>query len=134
LAFHRIIRGVEIMKNQTVAVLGASPNPERFSNRAVKRLREKGHKVIPVNPGCVAIEGLPAVKTLGEIGEEVDTVCVYVGPSNIGGSIKDIVKLNPKRVIMNPGAESEELKKALREAGIPCTEACTLVLLASGEF
>ncbi|TAL16464.1 CoA-binding protein [bacterium] len=122
------------MKREIVAVLGASPNPERFSNRAVRRLREKGHKVIPVNVNCVPVEGLPALKTLGEIQEEVDTVCVYVGPSNIKSSIEEIVKLNPKRVILNPGAESEELKAALNKAGIPCKEACTLVLLSSGEF
>lgn len=117
-----------------VAVLGASPKKERYSNKAIHMLRSHGHRVIPVNPGHREIEGLPVVSRLTDINQPVDTVTVYVGPDHIGPLISDIVKLKPARVIMNPGAESDELTRALDQAKIPHLEACTLVLLSTGQF
>lgn len=117
-----------------VAVLGASPNPERYSNKAIRQLKSKGHEVLPVNPGHQTIEGLPVAPSLDKIEGPVDTVTVYVGPAHIGPLIKDIVALRPRRVILNPGAESAELAAALEESGIPHIEACTLVMLSTGQF
>ena len=119
---------------QTVAVLGASNNPERYSNMAVRRLCDAGHRVIPVNPALQTIEGLPVAKSLGEIREVVDTLTLYVGPQRSGPMIDDILRLAPKRVILNPGTESPELAAALDRAGIPHLEASTLVMLQTGQF
>jgi predicted CoA-binding protein len=117
-----------------VAVLGASPKPERISNQALHRLQAKGHKVIPVNPAHQMIDGIPVVKRLSEIGEAVDTLTIYVGADHIGAIIPDIIKLRPNRVIINPGAESVELTTALALAKIHYLEACTLVMLSTGQF
>ena len=119
---------------QTVAVLGASNNPERYSNMAVRRLREAGHHVIPVSPAFPAIEGLPVAKSLGEIEEPVDTLTLYVGPQRLAALTDEILRLAPKRVIFNPGTESPELAAALDRAGITHLEACTLVMLQTGQF
>lgn len=119
---------------QTVAVLGASSNPERYSNMAVRRLREAGHHVIPVNPALPAVEGLPVAKSLGEIKEPVDTLTLYVGPQRSAAMIGEILRLAPKRVIFNPGTESAELATALDRAGISHVEGCTLVMLQAGQF
>jgi predicted CoA-binding protein len=119
---------------QTVAVLGASANPDRYSNMAVRRLREAGHRVIPVNPALEVIEGLPVAKSLGGIAEPVDTLTLYVGPQRSAPMTEDILRLAPKRVIFNPGTESPELATALDQANIPHLEACTLVLLQTGQF
>ncbi len=59
---------------------------------------------------------------------------LYVGPSRIAPLIQEIVDLNPGRVILNPGTESDELKKALKNAGISFIEACSLVMLKTGQF
>jgi predicted CoA-binding protein len=119
---------------KTVAVLGASNNPERYSNMAVRRLRDAGHHVIPVNPALETIEGLQAAKSLGEIKEVVDTLTLYIGPQRSGPMIEDILRLAPKRVVFNPGTESPELAAALARAGIPYVEGCTLVMLQTGQF
>ena len=119
---------------QTVAVLGASANPDRYSNMAVRCLREAGHRVIPVNPALEQIEGLPAAKSLGEIRDPVDTLTLYVGPQRLAPLTDEILRLAPKRVIFNPGTESNELAAALDRANIPHTEACTLVMLQTGQF
>ncbi len=117
-----------------VAVLGASPKPQRYSNRAVRMLREHGHEVVPVTPGHQEIEGLPAVAALDQVVGPLDTVTVYVGPQHIAPLIPAIVAAKPRRVIINPGAESPELSRALAAAGISAVEACTLVMLRTGQF
>ncbi len=117
-----------------VAVLGASPNPERYANKAIRMLRSHGHEVIPVNPGHETIEGLAVAASLAAVSRKVDTVTVYVGPAHLGPLIPEIVALRPRRVIANPGAESTELKARAVEAGIEYLEACTLVLLQTKQF
>jgi predicted CoA-binding protein len=119
---------------QTVAVLGASANPDRYSNMAVRRLREAGHRVLPVNPALDTIEGLPVAKSLDDIRDPVDTLTLYVGPQRLAALTDDILRLAPKRVIFNPGTESEDLATALDRAHIPHVDACTLVMLQTGQF
>ncbi|MDF7823120.1 CoA-binding protein [Pontiellaceae bacterium B12227] len=119
---------------QTVVVLGASPKPERYSNKAIRLLGEHGHRVVPVHPAIVEIEGLAVQSALNAITEPVDTLTLYVG-AGISNPLSDqIIELNPRRVIFNPGTENPELYTRLSSAGIPFEEACTLVLLHSGQF
>ena len=122
------------MAAQTVAVLGASHNPDRYSNMAVRRLRDAGHNVIPVNPALEEIEGFPVAKSLGDISNPVDTLTLYVGPQRSLPMIDAILRLAPKRVIFNPGTKSAELAAALDRANIPHVNACTLVMLQTGQF
>ncbi len=122
------------MSGKNVVVLGASDNPERYSYKALKMLSENNYNVIPVHPQLESIEGFKVVKELGSINEKVYTLTVYVGPARITPLIDDIVRLKPDRVVLNPGTESEELKSALKKASIPYLEACTLVLLRTGQF
>jgi predicted CoA-binding protein len=119
---------------QKVAVLGASPRPERFSNQAFRMLREYGHTPIPVSPGLTDLEGVKAVARLGEIREPVDTLTMYVAPDISTELAPDILALKPKRVIFNPGSENPELRASLVAAGIQVEEACTLVLLRTNQF
>ncbi|GAB1409073.1 CoA-binding protein [Desulfovibrionales bacterium] len=120
--------------SQIVAVLGASHKPERYSNQAVRMLKDYGHTVIPVTPGRAEIEGLPVVPTLGHIDRPVDTLTLYVGPERSAQLADAIVGLKPGRVIFNPGTESPDLEALLDQAQIPWIHACTLVLLRTGQF
>lgn len=117
-----------------VAVLGASPNPDRYANKAVRMLLQRGHSVYPVTPGHAVIEGISTAAHLGDIRDPIDTVTVYVGPKHIAPLIPEIVALQPRRIIANPGAESRELAQAAQAAGIQYVEACTLVMLTTGQF
>ncbi|OPZ59838.1 MAG: hypothetical protein BWY87_00796 [Deltaproteobacteria bacterium ADurb.Bin510] len=119
---------------QTVVVLGASDNPERYSNKAVHELRSRGHLVIPVNPRLIELEGLAVRAGLSEIDEPVDTLSVYLGPAVSGAQLDAILALRPGRVIFNPGSENPELMAALQQAGIAVEQACTLVLLRTDQF
>ncbi len=119
---------------ERVVILGASPKRERYSNKAQRLLMEMGHTVIPVNPGQTEIEGVEATRNLSDIQIPVDTVTIYV---NAEVSLKlqdDLVRLAPRRVVFNPGSESPILAGALNDHGIEVLEACTLVLLRTGQW
>ena len=114
-------------------VIGASSNPDRYSNRAVRKLKDYGHEVVAVGLRKGEIDGVP-IHADKPFVEDVDTVTMYVGPQNQPPLYDYILSLKPKRIIFNPGAENGELEKMAVEKGIEVEEACTLVLLSIGEY
>lgn len=121
-------------KNQKVAVLGASPKEERYSHKAVKLLVSQGYDVYPVNPTGVEICGVRSAKSLSEIDESIDVLTMYVNASRSRALQEEILSLAPGRIIFNPGAENEELSEKCRKQGIEVEDACTLILLNTGQF
>lgn len=115
-------------------VLGASPKPQRFANQAVRLLMHDGHRVIPVHPKATVIEGISVVPSLAQVQGPVDTLNLYLGPSRAEVLIEQICRLQPARVIFNPGTESASMAQRLREAGTEVVMDCTLVMLRSGRF
>lgn len=120
--------------NETVVVLGASPDHDRYSNKAMHLLQAHGHRVIPVSPVYTDIEGTPVLGNLAEVQVPVDTLTLYLSPKRLLPIADDIVRLHPKRVIFNPGTETPELQAKLDSAGIAWLEACTLVMLRTGQY
>lgn len=120
------------MKKKTL-VLGASPNPERYSYLAVKKLMAYEHPVQAVGRkqamiGQTLIEaGMPVLK-------DIHTVTLYLNPENQKPFYDYILSLQPKRIIFNPGTENEELAQLAARQGIQTTEACTLVMLSTGQY
>jgi predicted CoA-binding protein len=119
---------------ENVAVIGASPKPDRYANKAIRLLAQTRHNPIPVAPAHDTIEGRKVYRSLGDIPEKIDTVTIYLGPARQESVIKDIVRLAPKRVIFNPDTENRAAYPQLEEAGIQVVEACTLVLLKTNQY
>ena len=117
-----------------VAVLGASSKPDRYSYRALRKLSEKGHVVLPVHPSLEDIDSIPVYKSLREIVDPVDTITVYLSALRSKEIADDIVAHRARRVIFNPGAENPALGARLRSEGVEVLEACTLVLLSTDQF
>lgn len=117
-----------------VAVIGASENPKRVSHLSVQRLLAAGHEVVPVNPRGGVVSGLPVLVSLRDADCTIDTVTMYVAPQHQAAVIDDLVALSPRRIIFNPGSENPTAYPLLRSAGIDIEEACTLVLLSTGQF
>ena len=117
-----------------VVVLGASPKPARYANQAIRDLKERGYQVIPIHPKIAEIEHLPVVHNLRAVSGTVHTLTLYVGPERSRGMIDDIIHLNPRRVILNPGTESPELEQRLHQRHIPLVHGCTLVMLRTAQF
>ena len=121
-------------QDHNVVVLGASLKQTRYANMAQRLLMEQGYRVIPVHPKIKAIEGVAVVHNLRAIHDPVHTLTLYVGPERSRPLIDDIIRLNPRRVIFNPGSESGELERHLRDHHIPHVEGCTLVMLRTNQF
>ena len=117
-----------------VAVLGASPKPARYANQAIRLLQQQDYRITPLHPKFETIERLPVTHRLADVADPVDTLTLYVGPHLLEPQADDIVHLNPRRVIFNPGTESPAVQHRLDEAGIDWLEACTLVMLKTGQF
>jgi len=119
---------------ETVAVLGASSKPERYSYKAVKMLEEHGHTPVPVHPKEKTILGRKVYPSLSDLDMPVDSVTIYVRPELLRKQLDDLVALHPRRVIMNPGTEDQEIASELEKRNIEVVQACTLVLLTTDQF
>ncbi|MCX6111878.1 MAG: CoA-binding protein [Proteobacteria bacterium] len=117
-----------------VVVLGASNKEDRYSNIAVRRLKEKGYNVIPVHKIIKEVYGIPVHHNLSDIRETIHTVTVYVNKEVSDNMSADILGLKPKRIIFNPGAENYDLKKKAEAQGIEVVFACTIVMVTAGTF
>lgn len=117
-----------------VAVIGASNKPQRYSYQAVVLLKQKGHDVYPVHQKIKEIEGTAVNPSIRDINGPVDTVTIYVNAEISNGISNDILAKEPRRIIFNPGAENPELEKKARAKGINTVNACTLVMLKTGQF
>ena len=114
-------------------VLGASDNPERYSYLAVNRLRKNGHPVVAIGTKKVTV-GDVMIDTEKKPFTDVDTVTLYLNPAHQKEYYDYIISLSPKRLIFNPGAENIELYDLAKQHNIQPQEACTLVLLSTGQF
>jgi len=119
---------------EKVAIVGASPKPERYSHKCMISLEEHNHKTFLVAPGKSEIEGRKVYPTLLDIDEKMDTVTIYIGPKRQNDTIEAILKIKPKRVIFNPGTENSEAYETLKSNGIKVIEACSLVMLSTGQY
>lgn len=114
-------------------VLGASDNPARYSYLAVQRLRSNGHPVVGIGRKNTKVADVNIEKEKVPV-TGVDTVTLYLNPTHQQEYYDYIMSLNPKRIIFNPGTENDTLVKLAKEKNIRTLEACTLVLLATGQY
>lgn len=115
-------------------VLGATDNPTRYAYKAVHRLKEHGHEVVPVGIKNSTVGGLQIITDKTQNVTDVDTVALYVGPQNQPVWYDYILSLRPKRIIFNPGTENRELEQLAEDNGIEALHHCTLVMLASSTY
>ncbi|MCH2213537.1 MAG: CoA-binding protein [Flavobacteriales bacterium] len=121
------------MTRKYTVVIGASPNPQRYSHRAIEMLSKAGHPLEAVGIRNGEVSGVEIKKNKPNF-KDVDTVTLYVGPRNQDSWIDYIKSLKPQRVIFNPGTENLNLENELEELGIQTERACTLVLLSAGSY
>ena len=118
---------------KSTLVLGASDNPSRYSNMAVQKLRSHGHPVKAIGRKKTVVQDVAVdVDHIPFTG--IDTVTVYLNPRNQEEYYDYILQLSPRRIIFNPGAENPALVKLAQAKGIETLEACTLVMLSTGQY
>ncbi|HEX7691748.1 MAG TPA: CoA-binding protein [Sediminibacterium sp.] len=114
-------------------VLGASDNPARYSFLAVEKLRRYGHPVVAIGKKAGRVADTDIITERPDE-KEVDTVTLYLNPVLQKQYYDYILSLKPQRIIFNPGTENPELEKLASDNGIQPMEACTLVLLGTGQY
>ncbi len=114
-------------------VLGASVHSYRYSFLAINRLVAAGHEVIALGATAGRVGNIEISQAPGDWAP-IDTVTLYLNPYNQQRYYNYLLELKPQRVIFNPGAENDELRNLLSEAGVKTQYACTLVLLSTGQY
>jgi predicted CoA-binding protein len=120
------------MQKRTL-VIGASQNPARYSYKAIHKLRYYNHPVVAIGLKEGLVDDVKIEKGNIPI-DGIDTVTIYLSAENQKNVEDYLLSLHPKRIIFNPGAENDSLKKRAEEKGIECVEACTLVMLTIGAY
>ncbi|MEY4541084.1 MAG: hypothetical protein RLZZ306_2841 [Bacteroidota bacterium] len=114
-------------------IVGASTNPERYAYKAANSLLAHGHEIELIGQKEGKVKGHEIRTNYPDL-EGIDTVTMYVGPKNQPSLYDYILKQNPRRIIFNPGAENPEFEQLAKQKGIEIEEACTLVLLSTGQY
>lgn len=120
------------MKKKTL-VLGASLNPSRYSNLAIKRLTSYKQPVVAVGLKKGEVAGV-TITNEEEDFEDVHTITLYMNPQRQKPYYDYMLSLQPERVIFNPGTENPELYDLLRKNNIEIEVACTLVMLSTNQY
>ncbi|MEM4363662.1 MAG: CoA-binding protein [Candidatus Diapherotrites archaeon] len=110
----------------SIAVLGASSNRSKFGNKCVRAYLSLGWIVFPVNNKEEFIEGLKCYKSVLDLPFVPDRVSVYLPPSITLSLVNDLKLKGIKSVILNPGAESDDLVSSLRANGILPVLTCSI--------
>ena len=105
--------------SRTVAVVGISDNPDRPSHDVAKYLKDRGFRVIPVNPRVGEVLGEKSYGSLSEIPETVDLVDVFRRPEEVPPIAEEAVRIGARFFWMQEGVVSERARDILEAAGIP---------------
>lgn len=114
-------------------VVGVSLNADRYANRAVRMLLANGHEVVALGMTPGETDGV-RVQTGQPALDKIDTVTLYLRAEHQQAIADYLLLLKPRRILFNPGAENAAFAQRARDAGIETMEACTLVLLSTGQF
>lgn len=109
-----------LVSSRTIAMVGASANPSRPSYYAMKYLKQKGFRVIPVNPGQAGNEilGEKVYTSLADIGEPVDIVDIFRASGAALPIAEEAIKTGAKVVWMQLGVRNDEAAKLAEDAGL----------------
>ncbi len=111
-----------VREARTIAVVGASNDPEKYSNEVASYLMEQGYRIIPVNPGEEEVLGERAYETVDEIPEQVDVVDVFLPPDKTPDIAEDAVQAGAKVLWLQEGIENEEARRIAEEGGLTYVE------------
>jgi len=124
-----------LINEKTTLVIGASTNPDRYSNKAINMLRDHDVPVLALGLRTGQVLDV-AIEKEREVflEKEIHTITLYLNPYRQEPFYDYILSLKPQRVIFNPGTENRPFAERLRNEGIEALETCTLVMLTLNQF
>lgn len=116
-------------------IVGASPNPDRYAYHAAMLLKQYGHEFVPlsVKSGVVFENPIMDIRTKPVL-SDVHTITLYMRAELQQDYLVYLLSLKPKRIIFNPGTENPAFAELAEAEGIETLEACTLVMLRTGQY
>ena len=122
------------MPGKKTLVIGVSEHPWRYAFLAVNKLLQYGYETLALGKEKGKVNGI-TIETERKEFKDVNTVTLYINPEIQKGYYDYILTtIKPKRIIFNPGTENPELEKLAAKKGIETIEACTLVMLSTGQY
>ncbi len=115
-------------------VLGASPNPDRFSYKAMRSLQRRNIEFVSAGLKEAVTEEFTIHKGIPPKCGPIHTVTLYMSAKHQKDYYKQILDLNPKRIIFNPGTANPELESLATSKGINCVNDCMLIMLSNGNY
>src|SRR5919198_2280029 len=119
---------------KVVAVIGASNDPNKFGNKAVRAYRQQGYTVVPINPREREIEGLKAYASVLDVPGAIDMATFYVHPEVGEQVIVEVAQKGIPEVWLNPGAESDALIARAKSLKIQPIVACSIVAIGQNPY
>jgi hypothetical protein len=104
--------------SRVVAVVGLSPKPDRPSYTVASYLKERGYRIIPVNPTVKEILGETCYPNLNSIRKPIDVVDIFRRSEEVPDIVEEAIKIGAKAVWMQEGVINEEAAARAREAGL----------------
>jgi predicted CoA-binding protein len=120
--------------SRTVAVIGASSNPRKFGNRAIRAFRRQGYTVIPINPHETTVEGLKSYASVLDVPGTIDMATFYVPPEVGRQVMADVARKGIPEVWLNPGSESPELVQLARSLNVEPILACSILGIGENPY
>ncbi len=111
-----------LKKARVIAIVGLSPDEGKASNNVARYLKERGYRIIPVNPGYDVILGEKAYKTLSDMPEKVDLVDIFMRAEKVLPVVEEAVKLKPKAIWLQLGIRNEEARKLVEGTDVAYVE------------
>ena len=103
---------------RTIAVVGCSPDPERDSHRIARLLRDRGHRIVPVNPLHDEILGVRCHPDLRAVPDAVDMVDVFRRSEHVGALAEDAIAIGAHVLWLQLGVIDESAARRAQEAGL----------------
>ncbi|HEV3214196.1 MAG TPA: CoA-binding protein [Vicinamibacterales bacterium] len=119
---------------KTVAIIGASSDPRKFGNRALRAFRRKGYTVIPINPNEAQVEGLKTYRSVLDVPGAIDMATFYVPPAIGEQVIAEVAQKGIPEVWLNPGSESDELIRLARALKVEPILACSILGIGENPY
>ena len=118
----------EFIASEPIAMAGVSRNPKKFGFAAFRELKEKGMKIIPVNPHATEIHGVKVFPDIKSLPEEVKGLIIMTNKKQTPGVIQEAKEKGIKQIWIQQMAENSEALRALEDSGINyITKECILM-------
>jgi len=113
----------ELLKTaRVIAVVGLSPDQEKPSNSVSRYMREKGYRIIPVNPAQEEIIGEKSYKSLSEIPEKIDIIDIFMRSEKVLPVVEEALKLKPKAIWLQLGIRNDEARRLVEQTDVGYVE------------